>query len=53
MSGTQAFSSAAEDAITRTSDVIPEKTPAVGLNEFLEYYEVERTARLIEEGSYK
>lgn len=53
MSETQAFSTAAEDAITRTSNVVPEKTPAVNSEEFLAYYEIDRTSRLIKEGDYK
>lgn len=46
------FSTSGEDALTKTVAVRPEDTPVPGSDEFEEYYELERTAREIEEGDY-
>ena len=53
MSATQTFASTGEDAISRSIDVQTQETPKHDSDEFNLYYEIERTARLIEEGDYK
>ena len=53
MSATQTFASTGEDAISRSIDVQTQETPKHDSDEFNLYYEVERTAGLIEEGDYK
>ena len=53
MSATQTFASTGEDAISRSIDIQTQETPKHESDEFNLYYEVERTAGLIEEGDYK
>ncbi|KAH8109767.1 diphthamide biosynthesis protein [Phellopilus nigrolimitatus] len=50
---TQPFSASGEDVIYKPVDVLLEETPIPGSRRFETYYELERTARLIEEGDYK
>jgi hypothetical protein len=51
----QPFSSSGEDAITKTVTVTPDSSPdpRTHLGEFLDYYEIENTARQLTESNYK
>lgn len=49
----QAFSNTGEDTISQSLTITSTDTPKPGTKDFEIFYEIERTARAIEEGNYK
>jgi hypothetical protein len=49
----QTFANTGEDVISQSIDLKSAETPKHGTKEFENFYDIERTARAIEDGDYK